>query len=305
MKSQSELLIKNSDWTVGPNVGFLTPTGLISKDSDFTSMIFGGVRDFYGRACVRAAIIDESGRLKTTENVCFDRRGSSEFDGDGTILGHVYTSGDLIRMIYIGFQRAQNVKFRALTGLAESRDGGKTFHFRKQILRDLPKSVFGPVCDDIVACHWADLDKEGNGYALIAVGSGWVNSMGQSFPCYSSYFVRLEEYEFSQMICKFPQSHELYRLGRPRFLLGFEYEIAVLTGGKLDGDYRPYFFQLHGDNFIIRDDLHFPIEPGMDPNCKIQVSYPEVVKFPSNRLIFVFNGDNMGKDGCLSVPFAV
>ena len=298
-------MIDNQIWLNQPNIGFLTPTGLLSDDSSRTIFVYGGVRDSNGRACIRSVSVSDDISVNPTLGICFDRRGSGDFDTDGTILGHIYRCDSVVRMLYVGFRKVAYAKFMAWAGLAESHDQGLTFHFQRRILTNLPTSIFGNRIIDIAACHWADLDDGGNGKALIAVGDGWLSVGGKTLPKYTSYFVNLENYEVANLICKIPKKDEIYRLGRPRFLLGKEYELAVLTGGMENGDYRPYFYQLAGDEFLLRDDLEFPVKPGAHANCMIQVSYPEVIRFSPNHEFFLFNGDKMGEKGCLSIQFSL
>jgi hypothetical protein len=305
MNNKSPVLLINNDiWKSDSSIGFLTPTAFSPHESADSLYVYGGVRDTYGRSCIRAVVLTENGP-SPFDQICFDRRGSGDFDTDGTILGHVYQSQDVIRMLYVGFRKFDDVKFRAFSGLAESLDGGETFLFKRQILKYLPNKIFGPFAQDIVACHWANLDENGSGEALISVGTGWVRIHSKTFPSYTSYLVKLTQYEFESLICSVPQESSIYRLGRPRFLAGKEFKLAVLTGGKITGDYRPYFFEYHDNQFIPSDNKSFPILPGQSDFCTRQVSYPEFINHPKLGNLVLFNGDNMGSVGCLAVKLSI
>ena len=138
--------------------------------------------------------------------------------------------------------------------------------------------------------------------ALVAIGNDWIQKEHTTYPRYSSFLINVENFQFRSLICQVPQKNEIYRLGRPRFLEGHDKKCAVLTGGKLDGDYRPYFFNFNGHEFIENVELEFPISPEPNGLFKQQVSYPELINFlEPNASIFLFNGDNMGIEGCYSL----
>lgn len=294
--------VRNSNWRNAPDKGFLTPTVLNLNTAVHESLVFGAVRDYKGRACIRCVEVSHDGNRNPWQDLVFDRRGSHDFDSEGTILGHLYLSGTIINMLYIGFSKPSGVKFRAYSGLATSNNGGKSFRFVKRILNPsrLPKQF--DTSTDIVACHWAELDENGDGVALVAVGNGWLKIGGKSFPRYSSYMFEISNFEFKSLICKVPQDENIYRLGRPRFVNGYEYKIAMLTGGKPDGDYRPYVFAFDNGAFKFSEQYKFPLEPGFSPLASVQIGYPELVRTRNRGNYFAFNGDDMGIEGCLMCP---
>ena len=298
-------LVKNDLWNTNPRTGFLTPTFFKSdQNRGGKSLLFGGVRDSYGRSVIRSVELKRDGTVTPNLEISFDRRGSKEFDSDGTILGHINTVGDKVRLFYVGFRRSERVKFQAFSGLAESDDFGTTFIYQKRIFTRVPTSSNLSESPDIIACHWNNLDIHGDGLALIAIGNGWQNIGSGVFPRYSSYLVQSKAFEIENILAKIPQRKDLYRLGRPRLIQGnFESSnIVVATGGKVDGDYRPYFFEFNKLSFIERFDYRFPIEPGLMTFCKKQIGYPEFFTFPGDDVSFVvFNGDNMGETGAYAI----
>jgi hypothetical protein len=298
-------LVKNEYWPNGPNLGFLTPT-VFSDEVNFPfKLLFGGVRDTLGRSVIRLARLYSDLQVVPEPKICFDRRNSGEFDTDGTILGHINQIDTTLRMYYVGFRKSSKVKFQAFSGLAESLDFGRSFTFRRRIFTKLPSILDYRSGVDIIACHWNNLEANGNGEALIAIGSGWKNIDQKQFPMYSSYFVKVENFEILEVVAKIPQSTEIYRLGRPRFFYSKEQGISLIvaTGGKENGDYRPYFFEFKNGNIITREDLQMPVVPGDYLFCKKQVSYPEFVSFYDHQTdICIFNGDRMGEEGCFALP---
>lgn len=299
-------ITNESTWQIGPKRGFLTPTKLVNSTFSTDTCkneIYGAVRDEFGRGIIRKISLDSNLGMNPHDGICFDRRGSDDFDSDGTILGHVDFIENITRLFYIGFrQGASGSKFQAFSGLAESHDSGNTFQLTRQVFHPKFFPSFLAQDTDIIACHWNKLDTEGNGVALVSIGSGWLKIKGERFPRYSSHLITARKYEFQDLIASIPQNENLYRLGRPRFLALGKRNLAVATGGKEDGDYRPYFFEFVGNKFYSYPDFEFPVIPGSNEFCKTQVSYPEILSFPdTSRTVAVFNGDNMGIQGCLAV----
>jgi hypothetical protein len=256
------------------------------------------MRDPEGRGSIFSANPNLSNPTSSL-HLCFDRRNSQGFDTDGVILGHLYSSGHKIRMLYVGFRRG-GVKFSAFSGLAESKDQGNSFVFVRRIATDLSKLPVDREAS-IVACHWADLNDQGDGLAFIVIGNGWVEINGSPYPKYSTYAVWLRGYEIESLISKMPQESSTYRLGRPRVMLEDKnIKLLVATGGKLNGDYRPYFFTFDGTRFQSLSDLEFPVNPGDFPFCKKQVSYPHLT-FSDDHFTFFANGDHMGINGMIKI----
>jgi len=298
-KFSVRLIIENDMWGQDPSFGFLTPTVLTGEIPSNKRVVYGAVRDNSGQAVIRRVEVSSELDVSIQQEICFDRRNSNVFDTNGTILGHVVRVGEVIRLYYIGFRRSKRVRFEAFSGLAESENSGRTFTFKRMILDKRAFIFLNGSIPDIVACHWNDLDLDGNGKALVAIGNGWIERGTNTFPKYSSYFINVENFQFKSLICQIPQKNDIYRLGRPRFLEGQEMRRAVLTGGKISGDYRPYFFDFNGHEFVESLNLEFPVKPEGNFLFEQQVSYPELINFKHpNEGIFLFNGDNMGMAGC-------
>ena len=297
-------LVKNEYWPNEPNFGFLTPTVFSDEVNSPFKLLFGGVRDTLGRSVIRSLRLYPNLRVVPESKICFDRRNSGEFDTDGTILGHINQVNKTLRMYYVGFRKSRKVKFQAFSGLAESLDFGRSFTFKRRIFTKLPTSLDYRSGVDIIACHWNNLDANGNGEALIAIGNGWKDIDQKQFPMYSSYFVRAENFEISEVVGRIPQVTGIYRLGRPRFFYSKQQRtsLIVATGGKENGDYRPYFFEYKNGNVITREDLQMPVLPGDYLFCKKQVSYPEFASFYDHQIdVCIFNGDRMGEEGCFAL----
>jgi hypothetical protein len=294
--SEPILAIPSFLWAdIGIGSGFLTPTPTRLPNGNIR--VFGGIRDLFGRSTINwvdlspitATVLDYS------KEPCLDTRNSGDFDTDGAILGDIFPYKDSLAMFYVGFKRYLDVKFRAYTGFAVSFDLGMTWEKQFSPISELQKRVIN---SDIFAVHNVRIT---NDYVelLVALGNGWEEINGKSFPKYGSFLAHgktLDALEISTEVL-LPQNPEMYRLGRPRYFRNSrnKIEYIVATGGKRDGDYRPYIFEKESSTWVMSD-LQFPILPGKAADFYSQVSYPAYIDINNSTWIF-FNGDGMGKSG--------
>jgi hypothetical protein len=294
--SKPFLAIPSSLWEeLGLGTGFLTPTP--TKLPNGNIRVFGGVRDINGRSTIHWVDLNSmtSEVMNYSKRPCFDTRESLDFDTDGAILGDIFSYKGGLGMFYVGFKRYSDVKFRAFTGFAHSSDFGILWKKELSPINELQKRVNN---SDIFAVHNVRVIND-NVELLIALGDGWENIGGKNFPRYSSFRAfgkSFDDLEISAEVL-LPQSPDIYRLGRPRFFRNSQgnIEYVVATGGKRDGDYRPYIFEKENDRWIISE-LQFPVLPGMNAGFALQVSYPAYVELDHSTWIF-FDGDEMGKSG--------
>lgn len=294
--SVPSLVIPSGLWeSQGLGYGFLTPTPIWV--STHLIRVFGGVRDSLGRSAIYWVDLDSTSLsvVDFGEAPCLDTRGSLDFDTDGAILGEIYSEGSSLKMLYVGFRKSKDVKFQAFTGLAESTDLGKSW---KKLKSPFAYLYEGKQACDIFAIH-SVRKNERQLEMYLAVGTGWETISGNQYPRYKTFILKgkhLDSLELSSESI-LPELNGVYRLGRPRFFesVATGEKFLIATGGKRNGDYRPYVFsrinhvwKLHENQFII--------EPGYSDNFSTQVSYPAPIQ-ELNRIIVFFNGDNMGKQG--------
>lgn len=294
--SEPLLVIPSSLWAdIGIGSGFLTPTPTRLPNGNIR--VFGGVRDLFGRSTIHWIDLDQATAnvLDYSKEPCLDTRNSGEFDTDGAILGDIFPYNNCLAMFYVGFKRYADVKFRAYTGFAVSVDSGITWEKQQSPISKLQESNH---TSDIFAVHNVRIT---NGFTelLIALGTGWEEINGVSFPRYSSFLAYGNSFDSMKISSEalLPQSPEIYRLGRPRYFSNSQNnnEYILATGGKRNGDYRPYIFEKESDRWIMSN-LKFPILPGMGTDFTSQVSYPTCIEINNSVWIF-FDGDEMGKSG--------
>jgi hypothetical protein len=294
--SEPMLAIPSALWEgLGIGSGFLTPTPIRLPNGNVR--VFGGVRDVNGRSAIHWADLNPitTAILDFSKEPCFDTRESLDFDTDGSILGDIFPYGDALGMFYVGFKRCADVKFRAFTGFATSHDLGLSWNKAYSPINELQQQVSN---SDIFAVHNVKISN-GEIEVLIALGDGWEEIMGNNFPRYSSFRAYGKTFEDLQISTEnlLPQNPEIYRLGRPRFFRNSfsDNEYIVATGGKRDGDYRPYIFEKVRSKWVMSE-KQFPILPGMSADFSVQVSYPAFIEIDHSTWIF-FDGNNMGKSG--------
>lgn len=300
--TRPQLVIPTSIFPNGfANLGFLTPTP-VSIDAS-TIRVYGGMRDSSGISRIGWAEIDTQSRsvTRTSCGPAIELGDPGEFDDHGMILGDIVpdpASGEFL-LLYVGFQMSPVAKFRAFSGIARSADGGKSFSRDSATLLLDDAAVARHT--DIVAVHWAEPTSAG-WHALVAVGDGWERIKGTPFPRYnihSASGANLQSLTVSEdAVLTMPE--ETYRLGRPRmFASRHDSARLVATGGKLNGDYRPYAFSVQSGEFR-EDSWDIPVFPGCTDFATIQASYPTQVFTPSEEWVF-FNGDDMGRHGALLI----
>ncbi len=282
-------------------LGFLTPTPLLVDER--TIRVYGGMRASSGISRIGWAEIDLSTRKisRVSLEPAIDLGLSGEFDDHGMILGDVSVdpqSGEVI-LVYVGFQMVPGVKFRAYSGLARSSDGGQTFS------RDPESLVLGQnhfnFSTDIAAIHSVRTVK-GGWEALVAIGDGWESINSAPFPRYNVFQAHgkcLHSLQIDQdPLLSMP--HSTYRLGRPRLFAGGGGDtVIVATGGKRDGDYRPYAFKNSPEGFRSHP-MEWPVYPGCSDLARRQAAYPTQITTESEEWVF-FNGDSMGRAGALVI----
>ena len=302
--SQPQLVVSSKLWeSTQIGVGFLTPTPFLLPSG--LLRVFGGVRDTSGRSVICWADLEPlTLRLADfSRSPCFDTRESSDFDTDGAILGDVLYSEGILRMIYVGFRKSKEVKFQAFTGIATSTDFG--ISWTKQVS---PFFKFHPTTHltDIFAVH--SMTNSNNILEhFVAIGNGWETINEIRYPKYETYSLAgksLETLELSSVPI-ISISKEVYRLGRPRYFFSKsnQKEYLIATGGKRNGDYRPYTFTRIQNKWVNTGEP-FVIEPGYLSGFMKQVCFPSVIEYDDRRITF-FNGDEMGRAGCYAIQASI
>jgi hypothetical protein len=285
--------------------GFLTPTPYLLPNG--LTRIFGGARDSNGRSRIMWVDLDPITLevTKVAKEPILDLGVPGTFDSNGMILGDIKNDkkSGLVLLTYVGFSNYPTVKFRAYSGLAVSKDDGESF--QKVSSEPMISKEEFKLKTSIVAIHNMEFNESGI-KLLAAIGSGWEIIAGNPYPKYEVWSfsgLDLDSLSLSNGPI-FSNPENVYRLGRPRsYTLDSGEEIVIATGGKVDGDYRPYFFKNEGGTGYRRIEMDYPVKPGISRHATIQAAYPVHISSRDGN-VALFNGNFMGKAGVLSVPVA-
>jgi hypothetical protein len=167
----------------------LTPTPIMLEPD--VIRVFAGFRDAEGVSRIGYVDVEaENPSLvrKVSSRPVLDVGTPGAFDDNGVILGDVLRAGETLRMYYVGFQKVQQVKFLAFSGLAISTDGGESFQ------RSSPVPVMDRDVDSLFirAIHTVLFDN-GLWKVWYASGSGWLYVGGTPYPRYNIRYTESED----------------------------------------------------------------------------------------------------------------
>lgn len=274
----------------------LTPTPFLLNEK--VIRVFAGFRDEKGIS--RIGYVDVSAQnpsnvLAVSQNPVLDVGIPGTFDDNGIILGDIIRVNEDVFMYYVGFQKAEKVKFLAFSGLAVSKDDGNTFlRYQKAPLFDRSeRGLF------IGAIHSVLIEDDGRFSAWVALGNGWEIINGKPFPQYNIYRVQSPDGLFFLPSLSVPCIEcrgDEYRIGRPRVRKENGYYKMHYTSGTPKGAYFPgYAESVDGLKWNRKDDeLGIELsEKGWDSR---HICYPAIISVKDKTYMF-YNGNDMGKDG--------
>ena len=276
----------------------LTPTAI--KLNESVIRVYCGMRDKGGVSRIGYIDVDSEFPkriVNISKNPVLDIGEKGMFDDNGVILGDLIMVKNLWYMYYVGFQKVNNVKFLAYSGLAVSKDNGDSFVRRQKtpVLDRTNEALY------IRALHTIIYD-EGKFKVWYATGSSWRKINGVDYPEYDiNYIESIDGISFpisGKKCIVHDKKNGEYRIGRPRVYKTKENYIMNFTYGTIDGRYQVgQAFSSDGLNWD-RDDLNWTLLPSnkkKDWDSK-HLCYPHVFNF-NNKLYAFYNGNNMGING--------
>lgn len=272
----------------------LTPTPILIDNR--TIRVYASFRDAAGVGRVGYVDVDAGDParvIRTSEEPVLDIGTPGAFDDNGMILGDVLEWDGCLRMYYVGFQLVQKAKFLAFTGLAISRDGGKSFvrHDKAPVLDRSDEGIY------IRAIH-SVLVENGTWRIWYAAGNGWEQIQETPYPQYNIHYAESRDgIHFARqgrLVVDVVGSE--YRIGRPRVVRrGDEYRMFY-TRGTLEGDYIAGCAKSVDGITWARADEELGIglsESGWDSQS---LSYPSILSVGDTTYMF-YNGNDMGRTG--------
>ncbi len=235
--------------------------------------------------------------LRVSEVPLLDLGRPGTFDENGVLACSVVDLGDgRMHMYYVGFELGTKIRYRLLTGLATSTDGGESFQRYSEvpILERSPTELFfrgGPYCV-----------REASGFRLWYVaGSEWMELDGKSMPVYSIYHAQSPDGihwpHQGELQVAVSESDE-HGFGRPCVIRkpNGDYRMFYSVRRKSLGAYRMgYAESRDGRNWTRMDDkLGLDVTPGSFDSEAIMYAAPLEV---DGVLHVFYNGNDFGRDG--------
>jgi hypothetical protein len=235
--------------------------------------------------------------LQVSDKPLLDIGRDGTFDENGLLTCSVVPMGDSrVFLYYAGFELGTKIRYRLLTGLAISEDGGITFkrHSQVPVLERSEQELH------IRGGPWALL--EDGKVRLWYVGGGeWMELNGKSMPIYDLRYVESADGIYfptqGQLQMEISQDDE-HGFGRPCIIKkpGGGYRMFYSIRRRSFAAYRlGYAESLDGKNWRRMDEqLNLDVSPGQFDSDAIMYAAP--IQIGSQLYVF-YNGNNFGRDG--------
>lgn len=246
---------------------------------------------------VDVSVQDPTQVLGVSSTPLLDLGEPGTFDENGVLLCSVIRE-DLERwkMYYVGFELGTKIRYRLLTGLAQSNDGGQSFKrvTRTPVLERSNQELYfrcGPFC----------MVDQGRYRLWYIAGSEWLDVQGKPMPVYDMRYAESDDgiqwpLE-GQMQIPITQPDE-HGFGRPCV-------IPKPTGGyrmfysvrrKSYQAYRLGYAESADGNAWTRmdDQLNLDVSPGSFDSDAIMYAAPIAI---NGKLYVFYNGNDFGRDG--------
>jgi len=248
-----------------------------------------------GYVDVRAS--DPTQVIAVAEEPLLDVGEPGTFDENGVMLCSIVELGaGNLYMYYVGFELGQKIRYRLLTGLAFSHDGGRTFvrASRTPVLERSDTELYfrgGPYCI-----------KEHDRYRLWYVaGSQWLDVDGKSLPVYDIRYAESADgiHWPAQGTVQIPITEpDEHGFGRPCVIPkpGGGYRMFYSVRRKSYRAYRLGYAE-SPDGYVwqrMDDRLNLDVTPGSFDSDAIMYAAPIQI---DDRLYVFYNGNDFGRDG--------
>lgn len=242
---------------------------------------------------VDLALSDPTQVLGFSEDPVLDVGLPGAFDEHGVTPMSVARAGDEVRLYYAGWQRSEQVRYLLFTGLAVSRDGGRSFRRHATV----------PVIDrsdrhHLVRTGFITCD-DGRWKAWTAQSHGLVDLNGKPTPTYALGWMESPDgliWPAEARPC-FATSPEIVGYGRSavwrdadgvyqglfsvRRRTGYAIEHATSPDGRTWSE-------------LSRGGMAFP--PDLAAPAQVETMFPSLVETPAGLVMF-YNGDDFGREG--------
>lgn len=218
------------------------------------------------------------------------------FDENGAVVTSVVpVTATRWHMYYVGFELGQKIRYRLLTGLAISNDGGETWqrHQETPILERSPEELFFR-CGPYVTYDGARFRM------WYVAGSEWIDINGKPMPVYDMRYMESSDgihWPRHGEICLRISDLDEHGFGRPWVIQGPDgYELFYSIRRKSAGAYRlGYARSADGLNWV-RNDAELGLDISADGFDSQAIMYSAILRCHGREWCF-YNGNNFGSDG--------
>lgn len=271
------------------------PTPLVMNDGSIRIFLAFLDHDLVGRM----GYVDVSGEdpkriLGVSRSPLLDVGEPGTFDEWGVTPMSIVRSGESLLMYYTGWQRTRSNRYTMLTGLALSRDDGRTFS-RAQHVPVLDRSEQ----EQFFRTAMFVLHHSAGWSAWYAAGSRWIESDGKTLPTYDLRFLASRDgvhWPDSGEVCLEPSRPSELGFGRPfvyRKDSGYEMLYSIR---RLGLGYRPGLARSSDGMKWVRCDEEAGIDISPAGWDSEMLCFGSIATTPAGRWLF-YNGNGYGATG--------
>ncbi len=218
------------------------------------------------------------------------------FDENGVVATSIVTLPDGRKFLYyVGFELGTRIRYRLLTGLAISEDGGNSFRRvqKTPVLERSDRELF-------FRCGPFVLRENGVFRMWYVAGDRWLNINGKDLPVYTVNYLESQDgihWDKQGKVCIDIQNQNEHGFGRPYIVKhGEKYKMFYSIRVKNLGYRLGYAESYDGIDWVREDELI-----GMDVSAAgwdaETVCYSAVIPV-NDRYYMFYNGNRFGKTGC-------
>lgn len=219
------------------------------------------------------------------------------FDENGVVACSVTDIGNgRMLMYYVGFELGTKIRYRLLTGLAVSEDGGDTFSRYSQapVLERSSKELYfrcGPFC----------MYSDGRYRLWYVGGSEWTNLNGKAMPIYDIRYAESDDGinwpDEGEVLIDVAQSDE-HGFGRPYVIPkeNGEYRMFYSIRRRSLGAYRMGYAESTDGRIWKRMDEKLNLDVTADCFDSDAIMYAAPIQLDGKLYVF-YNGNDFGRDG--------
>lgn len=275
----------------------MLPTPVLREDGSIRVYVTNCDEHLIGRpGYVDVSADDPTRVLDSCTEPLFDIGEPGAFDENGVaILSVVPASASRWYMYYVGFELGTRIRYRLLTGLAVSEDGGVTFRrLRRTPVLERSESELHFRCGNCVL-------REDQRYRMWYVaGSDWTEVNGKAMPVYVIKHLASDDgvaWGDAGRLCLDLSDPDEHGFGRPWVVRGRDgYEMYFSVRRRSLGAYRLAYATSPDGLSWTRDDAALGLDVSKEGWDSQAIMYSAVVQTRAGTFLF-YNGNNFGEQG--------